>query len=443
MKKVIFLTFMVCFSLISLSQENNPDCASKALPFITVMDGFFVKDYCQFSEFGSYEFVVDRNSRSIKKEGVFREIWYNKKGNNERHLSGNQILQNYKNLIVAAGGEVVKESDGSVFKIVYNNKEIWIHVNSNTYSADLDNYGIISVELGAMTQELSTPASGSTVTGQSGHQGIQGQQGIQGPPGPPGPTGPQGPQGIQGPPGPIGPAGPTGTAPTSISQETIIDQEQNSDTVRLTGLSLPAGALESVLPSRFRLAPTLQQASNLQPSTPSGTGYPVHFIGEHYGGGIVFYVYDSGQHGLISTRGDISPRIGWRPYRSNVPLARGNGIGAGKMNTITILATVGAIRPYEPYAEWYAYAAGICNQWLAMDDEGVFYGDWYLPSLMELFLLYRQKDVVGGFGSAYYWSSTAGPEGETSYAWIINFLSGDASLEYFSNQHHVRPIRSF
>ena len=30
-------------------------------------------------------------------------------------------------------------------------------------------------------------------------------------------------------------------------------------------------------------------------------GYTVHNIGDSYGGGIVFYVYDGGQHGLIAS----------------------------------------------------------------------------------------------------------------------------------------------
>ena len=37
----------------------------------------------------------------------------------------------------------------------------------------------------------------------------------------------------------------------------------------------------------------------------------VHFIGESYGGGIVFYVYDNGQHGLIAATADQSTGIQW------------------------------------------------------------------------------------------------------------------------------------
>ncbi len=36
-----------------------------------------------------------------------------------------------------------------------------------------------------------------------------------------------------------------------------------------------------------------------------------HTIGEHYGGGIVFYVYDNGQHGLIAATIDQSTKCRW------------------------------------------------------------------------------------------------------------------------------------
>ena len=34
------------------------------------------------------------------------------------------------------------------------------------------------------------------------------------------------------------------------------------------------------------------------------------------------------------------------------------------------------------------------------------FNDWFLPSKDELFLLYEQKAIVGGFANGYYWSST-------------------------------------
>lgn len=138
----------------SFAQVDNPECLEKTFKFFTTFDGFFI-DYCKYDEFGSYEFTVDRGARSVKKEGVYREVWFRKKEDNKRVVSGLQILQNHINAIKAVGGEVVKESDGSIFKTTYNGKELWIYVNANTNSTDLDNYGIISIEVDVMKQEVS------------------------------------------------------------------------------------------------------------------------------------------------------------------------------------------------------------------------------------------------------------------------------------------------
>jgi len=155
MKKILLTLFMSSMVFCSFAQEDNPDCLEKTFKFFTVFDGFYLTDYCKYSEFGSYEFIVDRGARAIKKEGVYREVWFHKKDDNSRVVSGLQILQNHVNAIKAVGGEVVKESDGSVFKTTYNGKELWIYVNANTNSTDLDNYGIISIEVDVMKQEVS------------------------------------------------------------------------------------------------------------------------------------------------------------------------------------------------------------------------------------------------------------------------------------------------
>jgi len=155
MKKILFSLFTSFLISSSFAQQDNPECLEKTFKFFTVFEGFYIKDYCKYAEFGSYEFIVDRGARSIRKEGVFREVWFQKKDDNNRKVSGLQILQNHVNAIKAVGGEVVKESDGSVFRTTYNGKELWIYVNANTNSSDLDNYGIISIEVDVMKQEVS------------------------------------------------------------------------------------------------------------------------------------------------------------------------------------------------------------------------------------------------------------------------------------------------
>jgi hypothetical protein len=69
------------------------------------------------------------------------------------------------------------------------------------------------------------------------------------------------------------------------------------------------------------------------------------------------------------------------------------------------------------------------------------YGDWYLPSKVELNLLYNQKTVVGGFANFFYWSST---ETDSNYAWSQDFLNGlQFSPNKFFTSIRVRAVRAF
>ena len=334
MTKAILSIIMIGVSLSALSQDDAQTCRGSVLPFLPPFEGYYLGDYCKFSEAFFYDFVVDRNSRSIHKEGVYRETWYKRKADNFNHISGLQILKQQSDAIKAAGGEVVPESDGSVFTLTYQNRDFWIFVNANTYSEDLDNYGVISIESVAAQQESGsqdpTPAIGPT-----------GSQGLQEP-----------------------------------------------------------------------------SAANT-----------VHTIGEHYGGGIVFFVYDNGQHGLIGTIHDHGGIAGFHEYT----MARADGIDAGKLNTAIIIASQGRGTNQK-------YAALICAEHQVFEGNGLVYGDWYLPSLYELNLLYLQKDLFPRFGNDEYYSSTEDGNGMPQ---TQNFNTGYQSSALYSRELGVHAIRSF
>ena len=158
----------------------------------------------------------------------------------------------------------------------------------------------------------------------------------------------------------------------------------------------------------------------------------VHYIGESYGGGIVFYVYDNGQHGLIAATADQSTGIRWFGGTSTNTRARADGVGAGLKNTPIIIAGQGPV-------DGAAFAATACNEY-SVTVGGVTYGDWYLPSKSELILLYLQKVVVGGFSGIFYWSST---EYDNTYAWGQAFDNGTNFFSSKNNPHNVRAIRAF
>jgi hypothetical protein len=156
-----------------------------------------------------------------------------------------------------------------------------------------------------------------------------------------------------------------------------------------------------------------------------------HFIGENYGGGIVFYVYDNGQHGLVAATSDQSFGHRWYGGSNTNTRARADGVGGGLKNTAIIIANQGAV-------DGNPFAATLCNEYSSIV-AGVTYGDWYLPSKHELNLLYLQKTVVGATG-VFYWSSS---EIDNVTAWLQSFSTGAQLLVNKTSVNSVRAIRAF
>ena len=179
---------------------------------------------------------------------------------------------------------------------------------------------------------------------------------------------------------------------------------------------------------------TIYNITKLCNETYNGTSWVsnTHYIGESYGGGIVFYVYDNGQHGLIAATADQSTGMRWYANTYTNTMALADGVGAGRANTAIIIANQG-------YGDGSSYAARVCNEY-SVTVGGVTYGDWYLPSKYELNLLYLQKTVVGGFANYYYWSSS---ECNANSAWLQHFYFSlqDCGNKYVTS--YVRAVRAF
>ena len=159
----------------------------------------------------------------------------------------------------------------------------------------------------------------------------------------------------------------------------------------------------------------------------------IHTIGENYGGGIVFYVYDGGQHGLIAATADQGPGIQWHNGTNRITGSTGDGTNAGDMNTSLIYAA------QLPDNQNGVFAAKICADY-SFTLGGVIYGDWYLPSKHELNLLFQQKAIVGGFSNTDYWSST---EIDANESWSQYFYDGFQSGYAKNGLLLIRPIRAF
>jgi hypothetical protein len=183
---------------------------------------------------------------------------------------------------------------------------------------------------------------------------------------------------------------------------------------------------------------TIYNSSKNCNETYNGSGWVsnTHYIGESYGGGIVFYVYDNGQHGLIAATADQSTGIHWNNGTARVTGTKGDGLNAGVMNTAIIIATQMADN------QSGNFAAKICADYSVTVD-GITYGDWYLPSIYELNLLYLQRDVVGGFTDNFYWSSSEYFEYSETFAWTFLFLAGSPGPGAKDELKHVRAVRAF
>ena len=159
-----------------------------------------------------------------------------------------------------------------------------------------------------------------------------------------------------------------------------------------------------------------------------------HYNGESYGGGIVFYVYDNGQHGLIAATADQSTGIQWYNGTFKITGTSGDGLNAGAMNTLMIIAAQMADN------QGGNFAAKVCADY-SVTVGGVTYGDWYLPSKYELYLLSLQQAVVGGFAYNYYWSSS---ESNSNDAWDQHLGIGNQGVHSKNAWiENVRAIRAF
>ena len=146
----------------------------------------------------------------------------------------------------------------------------------------------------------------------------------------------------------------------------------------------------------------------------------------------MFYVYDGGQHGLISSQAQMQVR--WHAGTDGNTFARAEKLNAGKANTAIIISASIAIGN-----DGGQFAARYCNEYYTTMN-GIIYGDWYLPSKHELNLLYAQRSVVN-ISWGQYWSST---EHNSTNAWLLNFGTGvNASGDKDFNTIKAHPIRAF
>lgn len=175
-------------------------------------------------------------------------------------------------------------------------------------------------------------------------------------------------------------------------------------------------------------------------------------IGDFIGGGIVFWIDSSGQHGLVCSVKD-QPVGRWlrkqtSDYNTKNMITKSlvgktsRDLGTGFSNTDIITSAVGGL----------SNAAA-----MARDYNGGGFSDWYLPSFEELRIMYFSQDLIdassiknGGspFAMKWYWSSSHcinsgtfwGPE---DGALAFNFEEQRYFCLSGASKRGIRAIRNF
>jgi hypothetical protein len=171
--------------------------------------------------------------------------------------------------------------------------------------------------------------------------------------------------------------------------------------------------------------------------TATGSGIFAHYIGEVFGGGVIFHLWKDGEgneHGLIVDKVDLSNNFIWSNRSSVLVYPSAQSSWDGLSNSNAIVGVVGHS----------SSAAAIC-----LNSTNGSQSNWYLPSLDELSLLWQNRFNVNKtlltMGGATvlsirsnYWSSTEFGEGS---AW---YLSNGASIFVNKSEtHYVRAVRGF
>jgi Protein of unknown function (DUF1566)/Collagen triple helix repeat (20 copies) len=281
-----------------------------------------------------------------------------------------------------------------------------------------------------------TSGNGAGPTGPTGAQGVAGTNGTNGATGATGPQGMAGANGAQGATGPTGAQGVAGTNGTNGAAGAT-GPTGSQGIAGATGTRGATGAQGIQGATGPTGAQGVAGTNGTNGATgPTGNGY-THYIGEAYGGGVIFHLWRDAlgaEHGLIVDKTDLSTSQAW----SNVSSLTGAwSLWDGLSNSNAIVGQAGHT----------SSAASLC-----LNSTNGGQSDWYLPSSQELNILWynyytvaRSISQIAGaipLQVGYYWSSS---EQNSSNAWIFSFNGGDAitvnTAKYTT--FSVRAVRAF
>ncbi len=214
--------------------------------------------------------------------------------------------------------------------------------------------------------------------------------------------------------------------PDNISIDTIYDEAtpEEWETTAVSDADITVNLVDTVSPNSG--TKHISVSIDIPPATGNqGTRY----IGEHYQGGVIFYLYPGGKSGLIAAPSDQTKGEKFETLKNGDPYtteANGLVIGTGKANSIKLAAHLHNAA---------LYAIKYCVNYL-----GGGFNDWFLPSRDELTAMYFRRDVIGGFSPVDYWSSS---EIDWKQAYSVRFSDGYVTDRDKDHYFRIRAIRAF
>jgi len=188
-------------------------------------------------------------------------------------------------------------------------------------------------------------------------------------------------------------------------------------------------------------------------------------VGDHYGGGVVYYIDEKHRQGIIAADHDCDLKFsngikGYYPWGNPRELGinvQGAALFSGELNTDNIFNNI-YMSDYK--AAIAAFFYGVFNPSECSTDTVTCSLYWSLPSVYELSMMYifgapnlpnpnqpnlESNILIPNFIPTKYWSSTE-YEPSPDCAWVVNFNNGSLSAEpkdsVFTN-YRVRAVRYF
>jgi len=168
-----------------------------------------------------------------------------------------------------------------------------------------------------------------------------------------------------------------------------------------------------------------------------------HYVGELFGGGVVFSLDESKQHGLICSMSDIRD-----PFSSQSDLKQNPIPIKNEQDTKALMSKDYAVNNRDR-------AVDLCDSYSNSNYGTGIFSNWHLPTIDELKILYNVKDeinkVLEKFGNSatdplikVYWSSSKMRSEIMNSYYQFNFEDGAIIISpNLTEKTYVRAVRTF